>query len=321
GICLEVDFRTPIPSRICSDPTRIRQVLLNLLGNAVKFTSHGKVTLQVEYRVELRKLRFAVIDTGIGMSEEQCDLIRRFDAFTQADTTMTRKYGGTGLGLRISNSLAQMLGGSLEVESAVGMGSMFALVLEVQMPHDASLVRPSIELTYGDGQRETAASSSNRSNAKGASADSSSAVQADNGKAPLHGVRILLAEDGADNQRLISFILKKSGAQATVVENGSLAIDAIERAEGADAPFHVVLMDMQMPVMDGYTAATRLRQSGYGGQIIALTAHAMAEDRQKCIDAGCDDYATKPIDREALLAKVRECAAIARDAWAASYPS
>ncbi len=272
---LEITFDGPIPRSIETDPTRLRQILLNLLGNALKFTAAG----QIQLRVSTRRcesgdiLCFEVVDTGIGLSADQ--LARLFRPFTQADESTTRKFGGTGLGLTISQQLAHLLGGTIEVKSEVGAGSTFAMCIpcgdcsKVEMLNnvtEAMLTRTEPTLKWQS--------------------------------VPIHG-RILLVEDGRDNQRLLSTHLRASGAEVVIAENGQVAVDLM----GANT-FDLVLMDMQMPIMDGYSATTELRRRGVSIPVIALTAYAMEEDRQKCMACGCTDYLSKPIDRERLLQTV-----------------
>ncbi len=291
GVELRVEYDGLIPERIVSDPTRLRQIIVNLVGNAIKFTEVGSVTIRVSQESrghQHNKIRFAVIDTGIGMTQEQCEIIARFDAFSQADGSTTRKFGGSGLGLRISNSLAQILGGGVEVESEEGVGSTFAASIDSGDLNGVQMLNSEEIAT--------------RAEQVAASKRLPSAVDA--GK-PLQKVRILLAEDGPDNQRLIAFILKKSGAEVEVAENGRIALEKISIAIDREVPFDLVLMDMQMPELDGYEATRQLRREHYTGPVIALTAHAMADDRQKCLDAGCDDYATKPLDRVKLIETIR----------------
>ena len=263
-----------------TDPLRLRQVLINLVGNAIKFTDLGVVCLAVRLISDSNHphLRFDVTDSGIGMNEEQVK--RLFHPFTQVDNSSTRAFGGTGLGLCISKRLTEALGGDIEVRSEPGKGSAFRVTIDpgpldgiplVQSVQEASLDRPPTTTTALPDKIE------------------------------LQG-RVLMAEDGPDNQRLISFLLRNAGADVVAVENGQLAVEQALVAWEQERPFEVILMDMQMPVVDGYDAVRRLRERGYTGPIIALTAHAMAGDRQKCLDAGCDDFATKPIDRQQLLA-------------------
>ncbi len=284
GITLTVRYETQMPAIIWTDPTRLRQILVNLTGNAVKFTEAGGVHLAVRFVSGNRpQLEFDVIDTGIGMTSEQ--QTRLFQAFGQADSSTTRKFGGTGLGLMISQRLACMLGGEVRiVESARGVGTRFRLTIETGLLEGVEMVTP--------GHDNAIVAFSARLRQGGAEPIS------------LAGYRILLAEDGPDNQRLIDFVLKKSGADVVVVENGQLAVDAALQAMAEGLPFDVVLMDMQMPVLDGYSAVALLRSKGYRGSIIAVTAHAMSADRDKCLAAGCDDYATKPIDRMKLIATI-----------------
>ena len=269
-----------IPRAIKSDPTRLRQILINVLGNAIKFTERGGVRLIVQFPAahDDPRLRFDVVDTGIGMTAEQ--MAKVFDSFSQADSSMTRRFGGTGLGLAISKRLAEMLGGTISVESVLGAGTRLTVCVAAETLEDAAVETPS-ETAKEPPQPVAAAAD-----------------------APLD-CRILVAEDGPDNQRLLRRLLEKAGAEVTIVENGQLAMDFALEARDRGAPFDVILMDMQMPILDGYQATRRLRSLGYQDPIIALTAHAMSTDRQKCLDAGCDDFATKPIERQRLWAAIR----------------
>jgi PAS domain S-box-containing protein len=278
-LSLALEFENSLPARVHSDPLRLRQVLINLLGNAVKFTSTGEVRLVV--RTAGRELQFDVVDTGIGMAADHIERI--FQPFTQADASMTRRYGGTGLGLAISKRLTEMLGGSLTLESELGKGSTFRLTIAIRE----------------SGQENPASVDVQQSTAR-----------AETGPAPLGTAnvrltgRILLADDGPDNRRLLAFILRHAGADVTIAENGQQAMELALAAESDAQPFDVVLMDMQMPILDGYGATEMLRSLGYLRPIIALTAHAMTGDRDKCLKAGCTDYATKPIDRLQLLGQI-----------------
>jgi len=284
GITVQAEYEGLIPERISSDPTRIRQILMNLVGNAIKFTEIGSVTIRMTHLAEENLLQFRVTDTGIGMTPQQRDSIARFKAFTQADGSTTREFGGSGLGLRISNTLAMMLGKSIKVVSLEGVGSTFTVSI------DSGDLTGVPMLTSEEIAARTKKTETKRNQ-----------PTATSNEKPLQGRRILLAEDGPDNQRLISFLLKKAGAEVEVAENGQIAVEKINAANDQDSPFHVTLMDMQMPILDGYDATHQLREEGYQGPIVALTAHAMAEDRQKCLNAGCDDYATKPLNRTKLI--------------------
>ena len=287
-----VEYLGAVPETILTDPTRLRQILVNLIGNAIKFTDVGGVRLVVRYVTEGPQafFQFDVIDTGVGMTEEQAAAL--FEPFTQADASTTRKFGGTGLGLSISRRLARLLGGDIEVvETQAGVGTRFRATIAAGPMDGIRMI---------DNPQHTTATETETARAPAAS----DALQ-------LRGCRILLAEDGPDNRKLITLILERAGADMTVVENGKLAVDKVLAARtgnsesASDREYDVVLLDMQMPVMDGYQAARRLRSQGYSGPIIALTAHAMEDDRAKCIAAGCDDYTTKPIDRARLIEIVR----------------
>ena len=281
GLALEVEHIGPIPEVIYSDPTRLRQIILNLVGNAVKFTEKGSVRIVTEFlQFDDREpqMRFGVIDSGIGMDEKQAALL--FKPFTQADTSTTRIFGGTGLGLAISRQLARMLGGDVTVTCQVGEGCSFYLTINAVVP---------------DGIEFTSASVESMSSVTAVSSKSQATIS------QKLNCRILLAEDGPDNQRLISFILGKAGAEVTIVESGQLAVEAALAAETDAQPFDIVLMDMQMPILDGYGATSQLREAQFEKPIIALTAHAMTGDREKCISAGCNDYFTKPVNRKNCL--------------------
>jgi CheY-like chemotaxis protein len=280
-IPLTVEYDGPIPERIHSDPTRLRQILINLIGNAIKFTEVGEVRLVVRLlndSLQHPRLQFQVIDTGIGMTEEEAGSL--FQPFSQGHALANKQYGGTGLGLAISKRLASLLGGNISVNSTPMKGSTFSVTIETGSLDEVNFVECPSEAKVDLKSKEALGSTAKLA------------------------CRILLAEDGPDNQRLISFFLKKSGAKVVVVENGQGAFESAIAAQNGGEAFDVILMDMQMPVMDGYEATRRLRANGYTGPIVALTAHAMVEDRQLCLQAGCDDYLAKPIDRSQLIGTV-----------------
>jgi len=283
GLELDLGYDGPVPARIVTDPTRLHQVLLNLISNALKFTRRGHVRvsagLATAPEAERPLLCIAVEDTGIGMRPDQLKAV--FKPFAQADMSMTRRFGGTGLGLSIARSLVELLGGELKASSEEHRGSRFSFTVETG-PLDG------VELL----DRPVASPPCAELSAAGPE------------PAALEGVRVLLAEDGPDNQKLITRILSSAGARVEVVENGALAVEQVMAAESGDEPFQVVLMDMQMPVMDGYAASRALRQEGYRGRIVAVTANAMKGDREKCLAAGCDDFVGKPLKRESLVAVV-----------------
>ena len=224
-------------------------------------------------------LRFAVIDSGIGLTAEQQE--RLFQPFTQADASTTRKFGGTGLGLAICKRLAAMLGGDVTVQSTFGAGSIFALDID---PGDLTNV-PMIEPVSG-------------------ATVTRNDIPDENRPLPKLSGRLLLAEDGPDNQRLLGHYLRSAGAEVVIAANGRLACEAVAEADAAGTPFDAVLMDMQMPEMDGYAAAATLRERGFARPVIALTAHASDDDRRTCLTAGCSDFLAKPVDRRLLLQSI-----------------
>ena len=281
GLTLTVDFDCTVPPTIHTDPTRLRQILINLVGNAIKFTAAGSVRLLVRLIEEppAPMLVFEVSDTGIGITPEQ--MTRLFQPFSQADTSTSRKFGGTGLGLVISRRLAEMLGGDLTAESRPGAGSTFRVT--IAPGPIATIARTASPACAPPPPRDTPDVPANDHRFTG---------------------RILLAEDSADSQRLIAFLLRRAGADVDTADDGRVAVDKALQALQAGRPYHVILMDMQMPRVDGYEATRTLRLRGYQGTIIALTAHAMDADRAKCVAAGCDDFAAKPIERAHLLGLV-----------------
>jgi PAS domain S-box-containing protein len=280
-ITLGVHFESSLPSKIFSDKTKIRQILLNLVSNGIKFTDRGGVDISVRHECSTELLTICVSDSGIGMTPEERGSIAEFKAFNQADGSTSRQFGGTGLGLKISNALAQMLGGGIEIDSTQGVGSTFTLTIQAKLVEGGSFVEPA-QLLQNCTPSPTSQSPT-RSIAN-----------------TLNGLRVLVAEDGHDNQQLLSFVLKTAGAEVHVAGNGASAIKHLQSLDHSDMP-HIVLMDLQMPVMDGYTATKQLRDSGFVVPIIALTAHAMEHDRDKCIAAGCNDYLTKPINKHLLI--------------------
>ncbi|MCA8949837.1 MAG: response regulator [Planctomycetes bacterium] len=282
GTRLEVTYATPVPIRIHSDPLRLRQIVLNLVDNALKFTRDGKVTIAVVLAHDPAdgepRLRIEITDNGVGM--DAVTIARLFQPFEQAERATARKFGGTGLGLAISRRLANLLGGDIEVESTPGQGSRFTLEIATGPLAGVALIESPNQL-----QRE--------------SITARPAVP----HFETSGLEILLVEDGPDNQRLISHVLRRVGCEVALAENGQEALDAIA---SAGRTFDLVLMDMQMPVMDGLTATRLLRERGSTLPILALTANAQPIDRDTCLLAGCDAFLTKPINRHALVATIAE---------------
>jgi len=290
GLLLNLDYDGPVPESILTDPLRLRQILVNLIGNAIKFTHEGEVRVVVRCSVDavMPKLHIDIIDTGVGMTDDQ--LARLFVPFMQGDSSTSRRFGGTGLGLAISDRLAKMLGGKIQVASKIDVGSKFSLAIDTG---------PLDEVCMLEGLGETA-QVSQRQPLAFRDADL------------LAGYRILLAEDGAYNQRFLCSFLEAAGAAVTIADNGHAAAILALQAHATGTPYHAVLMDMQMPVLDGYGACRLLRSENYPHPIIAVTALALIGDREKCLECGCDEFITKPVDRAELLRIVAQhckCAA------------
>jgi|GEM_PF-2833517 len=289
GLKLEASYQFPLPTRIHSDPTRIRQILINLIGNAIKFTEVGTIRLETQLLQSPGaepQIQFTVTDQGIGMTESQ--LANLFRPFTQADSSTTRKYGGTGLGLTICKRLATVLGGDISVTSERNKGSRFSATVRTGSLEGVEL----LQQLQQDGAQATQGQKQGQTEYPAFHA------------ASLQGKKVLLAEDGPDNQKLIAFILKKAGAEVSLAENGEVARQAAVKAMEMGLLYDVILMDMQMPVLDGYEATRKIREHGYTGSIISLTANAMEGDREKCISAGCNDHLTKPINRKKLVGMI-----------------
>ncbi|MDR3110319.1 MAG: response regulator [Planctomycetaceae bacterium] len=392
-----------VPMVVLSDGTRLRQILANLVDNAIKFTQHGTIHIKcsatksadppamMSSLIELESvahvssvthvssvssqvsvvaselpqsitsvteyvtLYFEIIDTGIGIPEDKIGQI--FIPFVQADTSLTRIYGGTGLGLSVAKRLSQMLRGDLTAKSVEGKGSVFTLVLHTRIPDEDEIASsaaittatgrtpfksfkqqvapistspnlppdesPSQILKIGDHPSQLGSDSSGgfvveqdmgakQLDSVASQLQSSSAQSLNEFETTLNGCNVLLVEDVAINQLLISFQLREAGATVDVAENGQIGIDKINAKEASGQHYDVVLMDMQMPVLDGYEATKRLRQQGYQRPIIALTAHALAGDREKTLECGCDDYSTKPIDRTTLIDLISHLVSLSR---------
>lgn len=279
GLTLDYVWSSPLPTRVFTDASRLRQLLINLIGNAIKFTPSGGVTVLAELMQSQNNssLKLEVVDTGIGISAEKLQHI--FQPFAQEDSSTTRRFGGTGLGLTISRKIAESLGGTLSVASTPGSGSVFTATIDV-----------------GD-----------LSNVKMLSTPPAADVIAMPNDVPetplpeITGGKVLLVEDGDTNRRMIQLMLKRFKIDVDVAINGQEGINRVIAGH-----YDVVLMDMQMPIKDGYDATRELRNLGYKLPIVALTAHAMSGDRQRCLDAGCSDYLTKPIGEERLIRKLAE---------------
>ncbi len=281
GLEFRIDHETDFPESIQTDPTRLRQILLNLVGNAIKFTSSGSVSISLSCDPETETAEFRVCDTGIGLSSKQLAIAQQFLPFTQADNSTTRRFGGTGLGLKISHALADLLGGNLEIDSVEREGTTMCLQIPTGSLANCKMI-----------DRDSFANGL----IKHIDTNPSDGIQ---NAALLVGARILLVEDGADNQKLFGWILQRAGATVSIANNGKAAVEMT--AGPKHDRFDLILMDMQMPVLDGYSATAAIREAGCSTPIIALTAHAMEGCRERCMDAGCNDYLPKPIKRETLL--------------------
>ncbi len=270
---LEVEYQGKIPGTIESDPKRLKQILINLVGNAIKFTPSGSIKIVVSYSVEAEKLRIDVIDSGIGISEKQ--LQKLFLPFSQGDGNVNREFGGTGLGLAISKRLTEMLGGNIVVESALGKGSRFTVNIDTGSVTDVALV------------------------------DSIKALNPSTVNDRAHDVElnchVLVVDDRRDIRFLSKRFLTSAGATVTEAEDGEIAVAKVAQSITDGEVYDLILLDMQMPRLDGYETAKSLRQLGYSKPIVALTADAMQGDMSRCIESGCNDYLSKPIDRVQLL--------------------
>ncbi|WP_374029650.1 response regulator [Bdellovibrio bacteriovorus] len=261
-IHVEFNRRGIVPDLIYADPLRLRQILTNILGNAIKFTEKGFV--RMTYEVADHALLFTIKDTGVGIAPDQRSLL--FQPFSQIDSSVSRKYEGTGLGLLLSRRLAQMMGGDVRLEdSQIGKGCTFTvrIGLDTQKLPTQKTAGAAKETHLGE---------------------------------QLASTSILLVDDVEDNRLLIQRMLSKRGAKLTLATNGQEGL-----SKALEQEYDIILMDIQMPIMDGYTATRKLRQAGYKKPIIALTAHAMKDDRDRCIEAGCTDYLTKPVQVESLI--------------------
>ena len=274
GIYLKFGIDGEIPAQVNTDPTRLRQIVTNIVGNAIKFTDSGGVSIELSMDDTSTQIQLAVKDTGIGIPKQKIKEI--FDPFAQADSSVTRRFGGTGLGLSISKKLVELLGGRLGVRSEVGFGTTFTVQIPIGDRTDERLIS---QLEVREEKVAQAKKSTKRFLFR----------------------KILVVDDGESNRQLVSALLKREGAQVDVAANGRQAVEKVLANE-----FDVVLMDIQMPIMDGYQATRKIRERNKELPIIALTANGMNGDREKCFEVGCDDYVPKPIDIDNLIEKI-EC--------------
>lgn len=275
GLQFAVHLKDKAPPLIQTDSVRLQQILTNLVNNAIKFSDEGEIQIFIDWEKtsqDLGELTISVKDSGIGIAKD--DLERIFSPFAQVKLPQERPLAeGTGLGLAISMKLARMLGGHITVESELGQGSEFTLTLEAPT-------------TKNKDPKSTSSDTTRRLATK---------------PHPLTGVRVLVAEDGVDNREILNVVLEHAGAQVTAVTNGQEALDIIKINRGLSQPFHCLLLDMQMPVLDGYQTIQALRERGDSIPVIALTAYAMPTDRKKCLEAGCNEYLSKPFSTTTLI--------------------
>ncbi|MCK5170476.1 MAG: response regulator, partial [Bacteroidales bacterium] len=273
-----ISFLTPdVPVELMGDPGRLRQILVNLTSNAIKFTHAGKIFVKCETVKDNKssvELRFLIKDTGIGIATNKQQEI--FKGFSQADGSTTREYGGTGLGTTISKQLAELMGGQIGLKSEAGKGSTFWFTVKFnkqKIKNKKEIKKESSKLIT----RHTTA------------------------EEKINNVRLLLVEDYPTNQKVAMKHLSQQGYNITLAENGKIAVDLFKKKQ-----FDLILMDIQMPVMDGYECATRIKQITHNIPIVAQTAYALPQDSYKCFDAGCDDYISKPISLDQFLIKLNK---------------
>jgi len=265
GLEFRLNFEYPLPSIIETDPTRLRQIILNLCSNAIKFTERGRISIDVSYDQNQQHLHIGVSDTGIGMSETEQQHL--FESFAQADISTTRKYGGTGLGLSISSQLAQLLDGEITCKSVPGEGSQFELVISAKQVSGTAFIHSHDEQKNNSNNNQ-------------------------NSNIPALSGKILLAEDGKDNQAIVKLMLRRIGVKLDIVENGKQVLDTLRHQT-----YDLILMDMQMPQMGGAEALKYIRESGNKTPVVMLTANAMQDEKQRCNDLGANEFLTKPIDK------------------------
>ena len=328
-LALSVKYGTGLPPVILGDPVRIRQILANLVSNATKFTEKGTITIFCEclsstdsvttsikssastketgeqhqdtFSASSMQLKISVTDTGVGLSPAQIQEL--FKPYRHVDSPMPREHRA-GLGLNIAMRLATLMDGTINIESVQGQGSTFSLLLNVYVPegsyanmvlseqkdkdgfgHHGSQLRTGLDIRVSKQKSDETAPDTNR---------------------PLQDARILIVEDMAVNQAILATLLREAGAQTAIAENGAIGVQKVMQDMDNGLLFDVVLMDMQMPVMDGYEATAFLRKHGYQRPIVAVTAHALSGDREKTLKAGCDDYIAKPIDHQTLIGIIRK---------------
>jgi len=322
---LSIKYNGDVPAIILGDPVRIRQVLSNLVNNAVKFTDKGTITILCEalgvedsitttikpasnaketddknrgsFSASSMQLKISIIDTGVGLSPAQVQRI--FQPFKYTDSAVPQRSHKTGLGLSVAMRLATLMDGTIDIESTPGHGSTFSLLLNVYVPEGSY---SNTVLAERENKIETGQHGSQLLSGLDIRIPKKKSEESPSGKSrPLQNARILIVEDMVVNQAIISTLLRDAGAQVAIADNGAMGVQKVMQDMDNGLLFDVVLMDMQMPVMDGYEATAFLRKHGYQRPIVAVTAHALSGDREKTLGAGCDDYIAKPIDNKTLI--------------------
>jgi len=325
---LSIKYGSGVPPVILSDPVRIRQILVNLICNAIQFTEKGTITVLCDvvssadsvsmaikspvsskgsdakppefFAATSMLIKISVVDTGIGLSPAQIQEL--FKPFRHLDSSTSAQKRSTGLGLSIAMRLATLMDGTINVVSTPGQGSTFSLLLNVYVPEGAYA-----EAVLAEQERKSEAKRQGSQLLSGLDIripKKKSENPATDRNLPLHNTRILVVEDMAVNQAIMVTLLRDAGAQVAIADNGALGVQKVMQDIDNGLFFDVVLMDMQMPVMDGYEATSFLRKHGYRRPIIAVTAHALTGDREKTLEAGCDDYISKPIDNKILISVI-----------------
>jgi len=320
---LSIKYNGEIPPTILSDPVRIRQILSNLISNAIKFTEKGTITVLCEARVDdsinittdskkakesdgstqeafsasSMPLKISVIDTGVGIAPGKFKEL--FKPFRRSDSSIQQGKRSSGLGLSIAMRLAMLLDGTINIDSAPGRGSTFSLLLNAYVPQGttSSLIGQDSKATERGSQLHSGLEIRMPLPPDAATSDQSR---------PLRNARILVVEDMAVNQVIVATLLRDAGARVELADNGAMGVQKVMQDKDDGLLFDVILMDMQMPVMDGYEATAYLRKHGYDRPIVAVTAHALTGDREKTLKAGCDDYIAKPIDNKTLIAVIKK---------------
>jgi len=324
---LLIKYSGDVPATILCDPVRIRQILSNLISNAVKFTDRGSVTVACEvlnsedssiltatppvlakegaghsrhpFSATSLQLKISVIDTGIGISPSH--LKELYKPFRHVDSTVLHKKRGAGLGLNIAMRLATLMDGTITIESTLGQGSTFSLLLNVYVPEGEASV-----LLSKEGGKQPEGSRLHEGLEIRVPKKNLDAAASTDAERPLQNIRVLVVEDMTVNQVIMSVFLREAGAKVEFADNGAIGVQKVLKDMDDGLYFDVILMDMQMPVMDGYEATAYLRSHGYTHPIIAVTAHALTGDREKTLNAGCDDYIAKPVDNKTLIDMVKK---------------